>query len=165
MPDSNNVPNMFGQFEEGFTRSIGYCGNNCSKCEIYIATITNDMDLKEEIIKKALYFTGKKVDPSTIFCLGCKNEKSKHRNYLSPDGAFNCEILNCAKEKYVETCIDCPLFPCSKIKSFYEKYSLNPRKAIGNMTKRLIDIKGLNPEANIKDLELLRKWLRKKSKF
>lgn len=49
-----------------------YCGFDCSKCPIYIATVNNDFELKKEIVKK--YNTSD--NPLTIEdinCLGCTN--------------------------------------------------------------------------------------------
>ena len=30
---------------------VGYCGLYCNKCDVYIATITNDNELKEKTAK------------------------------------------------------------------------------------------------------------------
>ncbi|GAB6189586.1 hypothetical protein JCM30566_13270 [Marinitoga arctica] len=64
-----------------------YCGFDCSKCPVYVATINNDYNLKMELVKK--YNT--EENPLTIEdikCLGCKNKKILFKY------CYECKIRN-----------------------------------------------------------------------
>lgn len=85
---------------------ISYCGLLCEECPIYIATKNNDLKAKEKLAVECstenITFTAEDMT-----CHGCfwgKNDNSKM--------CGDCEIRNCAKDKGVENCGVCPMYPC-----------------------------------------------------
>ena len=49
---------------------VGYCGIDCSKCNAYIATITNDNELKEKTARLWSKLNNAKILPENINCNG-----------------------------------------------------------------------------------------------
>ena len=48
----------------------GYCGIDCSKCDAYIATITNDNELKKKTARLWSKLNNAKILPENINCNG-----------------------------------------------------------------------------------------------
>lgn len=88
---------------------VAYCGLLCHECPLYIATKNNDLREKErlaiECSNENCSFT-----PEDMTCEGCfwvNNDNSKM--------CGDCEIRGCAKEKLVENCGECSMYPCEII--------------------------------------------------
>ena len=47
---------------------IAYCGTDCSKCDAYIATITNDSELKTKTAKDWSKLNNATILPNHINC-------------------------------------------------------------------------------------------------
>jgi hypothetical protein len=90
-----------------------YCGVNCEKCPVYIATMADDDSLRADTAKKwgAMYKREFKI--SEINCLGCKSG-------MLFGLCSQCDISLCNKNKNITNCADCPDFQCDRIKRFYE---------------------------------------------
>ena len=68
---------------------IAYCGLDCEKCDAYLATINDDQALREKTAK--LWSEGCRMDGAkTVYCESL------------------CGIRQCALQKGVTTCGDCP---------------------------------------------------------
>ena len=94
---------------------ICYCGHDCSRCLTYLATISNDDDLRKQ--SQEFYKTefGIDIPLEEIHCLG---GRSKDIFYLCKE----CPFIKCCKEHSIEMCCDCPKYPCQNIKEYQEKY-------------------------------------------
>lgn len=114
---------------------VGYCGNNCKKCQIYIATINNDEKLKRKIVERAEYYTGMRCDTDKIRCYGCRNPKSLRRKYL---GINYCAIRECGTKKDVLSCGHCAFFPCRTFLKFLSEYSLKPENILKKIKKKFL---------------------------
>lgn len=112
---------------------VGYCGNNCTKCDIYIATISNDNRIREKIIKETEFYTGEKIIANQVYCLGCRNPNSNHREHLG----IICYIHECANDKKPISCAHCNYFACTKIEKHFNQFSLKPAKNIIKAGKKL----------------------------
>ncbi|MCP4762966.1 MAG: DUF3795 domain-containing protein [archaeon] len=132
---------------------VGYCGNNCSKCNVYQASITSDNKIKKKKIEEIEFLKGGKIDPDQLFCLGCRHPDSKHRKYLN----IECNILKCAKEKEQITCGHCSFYPCNKTLTHFSKFSAKPKR---NIVKAGIKMRKLGENA-----ENIDKWLKKQKKI
>jgi Protein of unknown function (DUF3795) len=78
-------------------REIGCCGAYCKTC------------MKQQ----------KEKYPNERTCQGCKLGYEEDKRDLSK---AKCEIkICCFKERRLETCADCPDFPCEVIKEFWSK--------------------------------------------
>ena len=83
--------------------TIGYCGPDCEKCHAYIATINGDQALREKTAKLWAELNNAPILPEHINCEGCRMNGAKT---VFCDSL--CEIQNCALNKSVTTCGDCP---------------------------------------------------------
>jgi len=78
---------------------IAYCCLECDKCDVYVATQTNDETLRAKVAKEW------KMDAAKLYCNGCKSDRTP----------FNCEAKQCAVAKGLPTCAHCDDFPtCDK---------------------------------------------------
>jgi len=89
---------------------IAYCGINCSKCDSYLATQSEN---DEELVRVAgklskLYRTD--VKPEYVICDGCRAGKrlSFHCRNL-------CKMRKCCVEEEYNYCIECADFPCKEL--------------------------------------------------
>ena len=89
-------------------KMIGYCGYNCGEC----AARSDDKETRRamvEVWKKVFGHQAYTEDNMPIAepCPGCKAE--------SPCADTACQARPCAKEKEIESCVDCVEFPCEKV--------------------------------------------------
>ena len=103
-----------------------YCGLYCENCAVKVKIEPASKVLYEEMQKagfdeivqfipdgdKFWSFLKGMVDPGV--CISCK------------DGSGNpgCKVRVCAKEKGVEMCALCELYPCEKFEAFFAGYSV-----------------------------------------
>lgn len=95
---------------------IAYCGLDCQKCDAYIATVNDDLILKEKTAELWSKLNNANISSDMINCMGCKSDgiKSMYCKYL-------CEIRKCAKVNDYETCAQCDkLRDCDKIRSIID---------------------------------------------
>ncbi|HPO50669.1 MAG TPA: DUF3795 domain-containing protein [Spirochaetota bacterium] len=91
---------------------ISICGDLCSECPRYKATIKNDVSELEKISELwfRLGFRDKKLPYEDLKCFGCSKEKSC---------SYDLNICKFIKDK--DNCGECDFFPCSKIEEVFEK--------------------------------------------
>ncbi len=94
-------------------KSSSYCGVNCSKCPIFIATKENSDILKSELAIKWGEMYNKEFTLSDIHCEGCKSE---HRFVMCSQ--CNIEVCNTTKDN--DSCYDCSEYQCIRIRRFEE---------------------------------------------
>ena len=82
---------------------IAYCGQDCEKCDAYLATINDDQALREKTAKQWAELNHAPILPEHINCLGCRTDGVKT---VFCDSL--CEIRQCVLKKGVTTCGDCP---------------------------------------------------------
>jgi hypothetical protein len=89
---------------------IAYCGLNCSKCEGYLATKSNDNKKLTEVAEKWSKQFHAEVKPEHVICDGCKpgERKSFHCSNM-------CKIRKCCLEKEYDSCIECNDFACEDL--------------------------------------------------
>jgi len=93
-------------------QKISFCGDVCSECPRYVATIGNDTNALKSFAELwfKFGFRPKVVDPEEIKCLGCNKEMS------CSNGINDCEHL-----ENIMNCGECDRFPCEKINAVFEK--------------------------------------------
>lgn len=84
-------------------KMIAYCGLDCEKCDAYIATATNDDDLRRKTALKWSELNQTEITPDQINCEGCRADGVKTVFCESL-----CEIRKCAVKKGFENCGSCP---------------------------------------------------------
>jgi len=78
---------------------IAYCCLDCTKCDAYIATQSNDEQLRTKVAKEW------KKKAEEFYCDGCKSDRA----------LYNCEARKCAVSRNLPTCAHCEDFPsCEK---------------------------------------------------
>jgi len=89
-------------------RKIGYCGNICDYCPLYIATESGDKDklARVAILWHKVGVRPQILPPEEMACHGC-----------TPDKTCPFGIIKCALEKNVNDCGGCPEYPCPNLKS------------------------------------------------
>ena len=81
---------------------MGFCGIDCEKCDVYIATKNKDEKLREKTAKLWSELNNATITPEMLYCEGCKSNGKKC--YYCSD---LCEISKCAKQKQFENCGMC----------------------------------------------------------
>lgn len=106
---------------------IAFCGLDCEKCDAYIATKNNDQMLREKTAKLWSKLNNAPIRPEHINCEGCRMNgvKTVYCENL-------CAIRQCALEKGVETCGNCPkMEQCPTL----EAVTANNPEVWNNLTK------------------------------
>lgn len=93
---------------------IAFCGYDCSKCPVYIAS-DKDNRYKEELVEK-MSSKEYKYAAEDIYCSGCTDLKGKCFKYCR-----ECEIRLCGIKNRVENCALCGSYPCDKIEKLIER--------------------------------------------
>ncbi len=101
---------------------LAYCGMNCGKCPVFIATARNDDMLRQKTARdwtnsyaKILETVGiESLKSEDINCHGCKSEQGHFF------GCNKCTIKPCCQEKNLVTCAGCREYEsCEILKGFY----------------------------------------------
>lgn len=92
---------------------VAYCGLDCSKCEAYMATQTNDDIKRQEVAKEWSRHYKADIKAEHINCDGCSSSGRKFF-YCSDI----CEIRKCCLEKDNENCAVCDMYICGKLADF-----------------------------------------------
>jgi hypothetical protein len=109
-------------------KQLAYCGLNCDKCPLFIATANNDNALREKTFKEwskiyADHLEGLSVTVKDMSCRGCLSDKD-----LFIAGA-NCSIRKCCREKKYATCAECVEYQtCQMLNGFYSMPAHRPAK-------------------------------------
>lgn len=104
-------------------KMIAFCGIVCDDCRAFIATQTNDAELKREVAKA--WSTKKEtLKPEDIDCDGCLATGKRLFKFCQV-----CEVRRCGHEKGVENCAYCREFPCAKLSGLWKRFRLTEAKA------------------------------------
>ena len=103
-------------------RYDSYCGLNCGACPVGIA---NELDDSEAVRRMASEWG---MDPSDLTCSGCKTDRT---------AVFctDCGMRLCAREKKLEFCFQCDVFPCNKITAFRNDDAPHHSVVFSNLAK------------------------------
>ena len=94
------------------TDMIAFCGLDCSECDAYKATQTDNSKLKAQIAERWSKELGMSFTDDDITCDGCKSER------LSGWCQKVCAIRPCAEERGANTCAHCDEYICDKLDDF-----------------------------------------------
>lgn len=98
---------------------ISYCGLDCLKCLIYLATKEKDEEKKKKMKIyimhecKERYGIELKLEDVTD-CDGCLTEEGRLFS-----GSKDCPIRNCASVKSIENCAHCDEYVCEELEKFF----------------------------------------------
>lgn len=88
-----------------------YCGINCTKCPVYIATAAKSLELKQKIANDWGKLYNRNFTAEEMTCYGCKKEQ---RFSL----CSKCDIERCNRAKGNQHCRVCKEYPCNRILEF-----------------------------------------------
>ncbi|MBN2154809.1 MAG: DUF3795 domain-containing protein [Candidatus Lokiarchaeota archaeon] len=106
--------------------NIVYCGLDCAKCPIYVATRNNDEDLRKKTAERW------NLDINELYCNMCNTEEGK-----LPFFCQKCTIRLCARERNFITCAECSYYPCEKLVEPFEKYPMQ-KQTLDAIRKKLL---------------------------
>lgn len=92
-----------------------YCGHDCSRCVTYIATQTNDGDLRRQAQSFYKESFGLDISLEKFYCDG---GRSKNVFELCKE----CPFKKCCIERGIDACGKCSEYPCKEISDYQEKY-------------------------------------------
>ena len=78
---------------------IAFCGIDCAQCGAYIASMTNDDELRKKTAEEWKVAHNFDFTPEMINCHGCHATDGVQIGHCSM-----CEIRKCALAKSVQTC-------------------------------------------------------------
>ena len=111
----NPVPSWYkGDFSKLFGLPC-YCGHDCSKCVTYIATQTNNDDLRRQAQSFYKESFGLDIPLEKFYCDG---GRSKNVFELCKE----CPFKKCCIEHGIDACSKCSEYPCKDISDYQEKY-------------------------------------------
>ncbi|NHJ12254.1 MAG: DUF3795 domain-containing protein [Candidatus Thorarchaeota archaeon] len=94
------------------TEIIAYCGLDCTACDAFKATRTENLEQKKRIAERWNQQFNKEFTTQDIECDGCLSSR------ISGWCRSICQVRPCAIERGVETCAHCDDYLCEKIERF-----------------------------------------------
>lgn len=97
-------------------RLISCCGLDCTTCDAYKATISDDNELRAATAAAWRVQFSPDITDEMINCTGCRQEGAKFAH------CFQCEIRKCVATKGFQTCAECDLLENCEIVGSIHKY-------------------------------------------
>ena len=94
---------------------IAPCGVDCSQCVIFIATRSDNRELREKIAEYWTQRYQREYDADEVHCDGCLAD-----GRLAVYCHEICDIRPCARERHLTDCSLCPEYECDRIRKFRE---------------------------------------------
>ncbi len=94
---------------------VACCGVDCAACDAYVATRTDDDNLRRIIAERWARQLDVPVEPEYINCNGCQQIDGRHLGYCAI-----CGIRACCLEKHHETCAECAEYVCARLQRGFE---------------------------------------------
>ena len=110
-------------------KNIAFCGLVCSDCPVYIATKTNNEELKRKLASEYSTDTCKFVKED-MTCTGCHSMVGVNEKMCK-----ECLIRKCGMSKNLSNCAECNEYPCHHIESYVPAGSDN-RKMLDQLVNR-----------------------------
>lgn len=92
-----------------------YCGHNCSRCVVYLATVRDSDTLRLQAQRFYRDTFGFDIPLSEVRCLGGRSDTVLKL-------CEGCPWRTCCRERGLEACSDCPEYPCAPLERYIEKY-------------------------------------------
>jgi hypothetical protein len=95
---------------------IAACGLDCSKCDSYVATQSNDQIALAVLAEKwTKEYNASGLTAANVQCDGCMTEGRKIGH------CSECQIRLCAIEHGLANCAVCPDYACEKLTAFLQQ--------------------------------------------
>ncbi len=92
---------------------LAYCGFDCTKCPIFIATKDNNKNELKNIKHRLEKNNHERMTIEQIKCKGCKSN-------IIYKYCKECKLRQCAVSKGVITCALCDFKKCSEVEKIYQ---------------------------------------------
>ncbi len=92
-----------------------FCGHDCARCVTRLAAVRNDVGLREK--SREFYWTmfGIELPAEEIRCKGGRSDEV----FLL---CRECPFAACCRKRGIDSCEECPEFPCAMLADYREKY-------------------------------------------
>ena len=96
---------------------VAFCGINCLECPTFIATQTDDNELRK---KTANEWSSPESPLKTeeINCEGCTTKNKQLFTFCR-----SCQVRMCGTEKNVQNCAYCDEYVCDKLENLWQVFS------------------------------------------
>lgn len=108
--------------------NFSFCGMDCDACEAFIATETDNEELREAVAKEWSEMYGTSLMSSDIECTGCKSSGIKFA-YCDQ----NCGIRKCCAARKFNNCADCEEYPCEQLIEIF-KHAPEAKKRLDSIS-------------------------------
>ncbi len=99
--------------KEKMIEMIACCGLVCTDCPAFIATQTNNDQLRKSTAEKWSKMFNADIKPDDINCDGCLSNSEKLFGHCR-----ECAIRSCCLQKQQSNCALCPEYSCQKLDDF-----------------------------------------------
>ncbi|MDA3900134.1 MAG: DUF3795 domain-containing protein [Spirochaetes bacterium] len=93
---------------------IAACGLNCSECPAFIATHSDDNELRITTAREWSSAYNATITAEMVNCAGCFSESGPLFGHC-----MECEIRQCARDASLSGCAVCTDYPCGKLTEFF----------------------------------------------
>jgi hypothetical protein len=121
---------------------IAYCGLDCSGCEVYQATKLDSDELRQKYADKVSTQFKIEVEPKTINCHGCRDERPK-----TGFCAF-CEVRKCTIDRGLENCAHCEDYGCEKLQKVHAAM-INVGKAVDGVATARLNLEAIRRDKGL----------------
>jgi hypothetical protein len=110
-------------------KQIAYCGVICTDCLAYIATQSDDDELRKKVAEQWTKEYKHDFKLEDINCEGCLTVTGRVVGYLDV-----CSLRKCAREKGVINCAYCADYICDELGKFFQMVP-NAKQTLDNIKK------------------------------
>lgn len=112
--------------KENTHSGVCYCGHDCGRCLVYLATVTDEpaqaaayRDNAQAFYHDTLHM---EIPPEKLVCLGGRSDTVM-------EACLGCPLRKCCQDRHIDRCKVCPDYPCAGITA-YEKQWVNKANQI-----------------------------------
>jgi hypothetical protein len=105
-------------------KMIAFCGIVCSDCRAFVATQTNDRELKGKVAR-AWSTKEEPLKPEDMDCDGCPTTGRRLATFCA-----TCEVRSCGLQRSVKNCAYCDEYPCVKLTTVWKTITESNPKAV-----------------------------------
>lgn len=105
--------------KENTHSGVCYCGHDCGRCLVYLATVTDEPEIAAEYRRQAQIFyrdtLGLEIPAEKLVCHGGRSD-------VVMEVCHACPFRNCCRERKMDRCKDCPEYPCGAIAAYENQW-------------------------------------------
>ena len=94
---------------------ICFCGHDCSKCRTFHATLSNDNNMRKNIIEYYRSEFKQDIPIDKLYCLSGRSD-------VIMEGCRDCPFMKCCRGKNLQACSECTQYPCQMLDIYIKTY-------------------------------------------